>query len=238
MNHINWVQQDPDYQTKYYVLKWETSHFHEPQARRMAGSALQKEGAALAVSEKSETNESPEIGFGPGSSVKSGGFALGHGVEGMISQESYGIQKELDSVAISGKGSEWQNAETDMQTMLQQTAAQQAMISQPMTRQTQGAQDSQQSYDSAERTTATAQTGQGNIRNRLQESAAHLQEVYQKHKEKIKRTLFRTKKVEKKAVLKKGTREADREETLAMQAQNHYLLDSYDCNGQYHILGK
>lgn len=22
MNHINWVQQDPDYQTKYHVLKW------------------------------------------------------------------------------------------------------------------------------------------------------------------------------------------------------------------------
>lgn len=50
MNHINWVQQDPDYQTKYHVLKWSSSHFHEPQARQMADSALHKEGADFAVS--------------------------------------------------------------------------------------------------------------------------------------------------------------------------------------------
>lgn len=36
----------------------------------------------------------------------------------------------------------------------------------------------------------------------------------------------------------KGTRRADREEILSMQAQNHYLLDSYDKKGQYSMLGK
>lgn len=37
----------------------------------------------------------------------------------------------------------------------------------------------------------------------------------------------------------KGTRQAaDREAMLSMQAENHYLLDSYDATGNYSMLGK
>lgn len=90
-----------------------------------------------------------------------------------------------------------------------------------------------------ERTTV-AQTGRGNIRNRLRESAARLREAYQRQKEKAaKKIPLRQMKPEKQEEkTRKGTRAADREAMLAMQAENHYLLDSYDQNGNYSMLGK
>ena len=36
----------------------------------------------------------------------------------------------------------------------------------------------------------------------------------------------------------RGTRYASKDEVLSMQAENHYLLDSYDKNGRYSMLGK
>lgn len=88
--------------------------------------------------------------------------------------------------------------------------------------------------------TTVAESGRGNIRNRLRESAARLREAYQRQKEKAAKMMplkqSRPKKQEEK--LKKGTRTADREAMLAMQAENHYLLDSYDQNGNYSVLGK
>lgn len=229
MNHINWVQQDPDYQTKYHVLKWSSSHFHEPQARQMADSALHKEGADFAVSAGQEQTGMPEIGFGPAAAVKNGGFALGHGQEGVSWQENAGTEKGQDSVAISGQsiagqdsaaisgqGVVGQSREVDPQTVTRHSADRQPAVQQN-----------------------TAAVGQGSIRNQLKRSAAYLQELYEKQKQKIKKTLFYTKKTEKKPEpQKKSGRKADREETLSMQARNHYLLDSYDRNGQYHMLGK
>ncbi len=229
MNHINWVQQDPDYQTEYHVLKWETSHFHEPLARRTVNSALHKEGAAFAMPAGAVTATDAEVGLGQGPSVKSGGFALGHGQHGMALQESAGAQKGQDSVIISAQGAERQSVGVTS---------------------TQGAE--RQSVGVALTTAAVDHVGhsgivdavavaigQGSVRNRLKESAAHLQEMYQKQKEKIEKSLCRTRKTEKKPELpRKGTRAANREEILSMQAQNHYLLDSYDSSGQYRMLGK
>ena len=36
----------------------------------------------------------------------------------------------------------------------------------------------------------------------------------------------------------RGTRQISKDEVLAMRSENHYLLDSYDRNGQYSTLGK
>ena len=84
-----------------------------------------------------------------------------------------------------------------------------------------------------------AETGQGNIRHRLQESAKRLQEAYQRQKEKaVKRLPLKQIKEEKPGKKEKGTRMADKETMLSMQAENHYLLDSYDHNGNYSMLGK
>lgn len=233
MNHVNWVQQDPDFQTQYHVLKWDSSHFHEPQARRVADSALPKEEVALAVSANRERTEIAQIGFGLSSSVRSGGFALGHG---------------QDAVIISAQGVEQQNGENVSQTVEIQQAGmrEEVAISNAVVEQM----GYPGEYDKVKSATVTEESnrqvksvaaagGQGNIRNRLKESAAQLRETYQRQKEKIKRISGQTRRVdEQKDMLKKGTREADREETLSMQAQNHYLLDSYDRKGQYSVLGK
>lgn len=216
MNHINWVQQDPDYQTEYHVLKWETSHFHEPLARRTVNSALHKEGAAFAMPAGAVTATDAEVGLGQGPSVKSGGFALGHGQHGMALQESAGAQKGQDSVMISAQGAERQSVGVTLTTAAVDHVGHSGIVD-----------------------AVAVAIGQGSVRNRLKESAAHLQEMYQKQKEKIEKSLCRTRKTEKKPELpRKGTRAANREEILSMQAQNHYLLDSYDSSGQYRMLGK
>lgn len=216
MNHINWVQQDPDYQTEYHVLKWETSHFHEPLARRTVNSALHKEGAAFAMPAGAATAADAEVGLGQGPSVKSGGFSLGHGQKGMALQESAGVQKGQDSVIISAQGAERQSVGVALTTAAGNHVGHPGIVD-----------------------AVAVAIGQGSVRNRLKESAAHLQEMYQKQKEKIEKSLCRTRKTEKKPELpRKGTRVANREETLSMQAKNHYLLDSYDSNGQYRMLGK
>ena len=38
--------------------------------------------------------------------------------------------------------------------------------------------------------------------------------------------------------MRRKRQELPREEVLSMQGENHYLLDSYDKNGQYSTLGK
>ena len=221
MNRIDWVQQAPDYQTKYHVLKWETSHFHEPKSQRMLNSALHQEGAALAVSVEQMNTEDLGIGFGPASLVKSG-FGLRHGQKDIAGRENPDAAKGQDALNIS-----WQGSQRQIDAVAAQLAQEQVLGK--ITRVQKG----------QRKNTVLLAVLQGGIRNRLKEGASHLKDVYQKQKEKQKRTLFRAKKAERKAEPeKKGTRMADKEETLSMQAQNHYLLDSYDSNGQYHILGK
>lgn len=233
MNHVNWVQQDPDYQTQYHVLKWDSSHFHEPQARQMVDSALPKESAALAVSANSEKTGTAEIGFGLVSSVKNGGFSLGHG---------------QDAVIISGQGAQRQRDEiTPQQAETRQAEmAEGILISKAAEHlghpgyydRAKPAAGTEEEADGQIKSIAAA-GGQGNVRSRLKEGAAQLRETYQKEKEKIRQRLFRAKRMDKqKDMPKKSKKEADREETLSMQAQNHYLLDSYDRNGKYSMLGK
>lgn len=237
MNHINWVQQDPDFQTEYHVLKWESSHFHEPLARRTVNSALHKEGAAFAMSADLAKSTDAEMGFGQSSPVKSGGFALGCGQAGVALQESAGAQKGQDSVSISVQGAERQEVGLTSENV-GHPGIYNAVWSAAEAKEKVSDQEAQEQERQKENTVSAA-IGQGSIRNRLKESKAHLQEAYQKQKEKIEKSLFRTKRAEKKADLpKKGTRVADKEDTLSMQAQNHYLLDSYDRNGQYRMLGK
>lgn len=248
MNHVNWVQQDPDYQTQYHVLKWDSSHFHEPQARQMVDSALPKESAALAVSANSEKTGTAEIGFGLVSSVKSGGFALGHGQEGVMLQESQNGAQRQDGVFISGQGAQRQQDEiTPQQAETRQAEmAEGILISKAAEHlghpgyydRAKPAAGTEEGADGQIKSIAAA-GGQGNVRSRLKEGAAQLRETYQKEKEKIRQRLFRAKRIDKqKDMPKKSKKEVDREETLSMQAQNHYLLDSYDRNGKYSMLGK
>lgn len=234
MNHVNWVQQDPDYQTQYHVLKWDSSHFHEPQARQMVDSALPKESAALAVSANSEKTGTAEIGFGLVSSVKSGGFSLGHGQDAVIISDQ-GAQRQRDE--ITPQQAEARQAEMAEGILISKAAAEHLGHPGDYDRAKPAAR-TEEELDGQIKSIAAA-GGQGNVRSRLKEGAAQLRETYQKQKEKIRQRLFRAKRMDKqKDMPKKSKKEADREETLSMQAQNHYLLDSYDRKGQYSVLGK
>lgn len=245
MNHVNWVQQSEDYKTEYHVLKWKSSHFHEPYARRNTGDMpKQPTGAAAAAAEEMKT-EAEGLVLGLADKRKSG-TRPGFGIGDRLGQGVAGEDRGRDGVSISAQGTRQQNAAGQIRDVVQvagQTAEQLVQIQAaetvaPTTERAPLSVEEKEEQANRENTTV-AETGQGNIRNRLQESAKRLQEAYQRQKEKAAKLLpLKQVKEEKPKEKAKGTRAADREAMLAMQAENHYLLDSYDHNGNYSTLGK
>jgi len=174
----------------------------------------------------------------------SGRLGLGLGLEETLANTVTGNEKEHDEVRISARGAKVQEtgaevARTEMQSAaLAQMHAAEHTVMPASSRETIAG--TRQREQAEWENTTVAGTGRGNIRNRLRESAARLREAYLRQKEKaakkIPLRLMKPEKQEKKAL--RGTRTADREEMLAMQAENHYLLDSYDQHGNYSMLGK
>lgn len=249
MNHVNWVQQSEDYKTEYHVLKWKSSHFHEPYARRNAGDMpKQPTGAAAAAAEEMKT-EAEGLVLGLADKRKSG-TRPGFGIGDRLGQGVAGEDRGRDGVSISAQGTRQQNAAGQIRDVVQaagqmagRTAEQLVQIQAaetvaPTTERAPLSVEEKEERANRENTTV-AETGRGNIRNRLKESARRLQEAYQRQKEKAAKIPLRQIKQEKtKDRAKQGTRAADREEMLSMQAENHYLLDSYDHTGNYSMLGK
>lgn len=244
MNVLNWVQQREDYHVKYHVLEWKTSHFHEPFSKRMVGSAQMKQGGMPAASAQEAQKEGEGMAFAPAGRSGNGRLGLGLGLEGSLPGNSSGGAEGRDGVSISARGVAGQQ---NMGGTVQ--AAQQGMA----LAQTHAAENTitpdikngpEKGRHERERTqkenTTVAQPGRGNIRNRLRESAARLREAYQRQKEKAAKSALRQiRKEAPEKKEKKGTRQvADRETVLSMQAENHYLLDSYDAKGNYSMLGK
>lgn len=247
MNHLNWVQQSEDFNTEYHVLKWRTSHFHEPYARRNAGNLPKQPSAAAAAAAREMQTEAEGLVLGLADKAKSGirpGFGMGE----YLSQGLSGEDRGRDGVNISAQGARQQSAAEQAQAAVQsvrQTAvhAHAAQMQAAETVAVPAAKETSSAEMEEERAnrenTTVAQAGQSNIRNRLKESAKRLQEAYQRQKEKAAKWLpLKQIKVEKPKEKAKGTRVADKETMLSMQAQNHYLLDSYDHNGNYSMLGK
>lgn len=255
MNHVNWVQQSEDYKTEYHVLKWKSSHFHEPYARRNTGDMpKQPTGAAAAAAEEMKT-EAEGLVLGLADKRKSG-TRPGFGIGDRLGQGVAGEDRGRDGVSISAQGTRQQNAAGQTRDAVQavgqtrdavqvagQTAEQLVQIQAaetvaPTTERASLSVEEKEEQANRENTTV-AETGQGNIRNRLKESARRLQEAYQRQKEKAAKLLpLKQVKEEKPKEKAKGTRMADREAMLSMQAENHYLLDSYDHTGNYSMLGK
>lgn len=241
MNRIIWVQQREDFNTKYHVIKWKTSHFHEPFSERMVGSAKLQQGGAPEAAKQSQQPEGEGIGYAQTELRKSGGFGLGSGLEGyalkaMQEEAAQGTARDTGNGIRAGKVVGAIPAVVQTATAAQTQAAEH-MVTPEEKREP--LRDEQARERNAQDATTVSAAGKGNIQNRLRESAARLQEFYQRQKEKAaKLPLWKSKpEPEKKKVLK-GTRMADREEMLSMQAENHYLLDSYDQKGNYSTLGK
>ena len=81
LEHVNWVQQNEDYATRYHVLQWKTSHFHEPYSRRASAGVKQKQGAESFRQAKEIQAETEGLGFGQSERTGSGRLGLGLGLE-------------------------------------------------------------------------------------------------------------------------------------------------------------
>lgn len=243
MNHVNWVQQNEDYATRYHVIQWKTSHFHEPFSIHASGGAKLNQSAGAGPQARGVQTE-PE-GLGVGQSDRGNGrLGIGLGLEESLANAVTGDERGRDGVNISVNGAKAHEAGMESTRAMVQNAALTQMHAAentvtPVSGQEVQSETEQQAQADRENTTV-AQSGRGNIRNRLQESAARLREAYQRQKEKAAKMIplrqVKPKKEEEK--VRKGTRTANREAVLAMQAENHYLLDSYDQNGNYSVLGK
>lgn len=241
MNHINWLQQREDWDTTYHVIKWKTSHFHEPFSERMVGSAKLKDGAAMETAKQSQQSDGEGIGYAQADRTGSGRLGLGSGLE------SYALrvmQEEMaqNTVRSTDGGIRAGRTVGAIPVAMQTAAAAQLQAAEHTVTPEQKREplrNEQERARNAQESTTVSSANKGNIKNRLRESAERLQEFYQRKKEKVKKLSFWKNKSEskKKRVVTK-TRSADREAMLAMQAENHYLLDSYDQKGNYSMLGK
>ncbi len=241
MNHIIWIQQREDYDTKYHVIKWKTSHFHEPFSDHMVGSAKLKDGAGALAPARETQAQAEGLGLGFADKSLDGRLKFGLGLEDTAAKNVIGAETGRDGVSISTfggleKGMETAGAAIQSAALADIHAAENTVT--PALHKAFGSR--KEELRGAEReNTLVAQTGRGNIRNRLKESASRLIEAYRRYREKAaKMSLNRTAQEKTKTDGKKGTRAADRESVLAMQAKNHYLLDSYDQTGNYSMLGK
>lgn len=233
MNHVNWVQQEQN--TEYHVIQWKNSEFHNHHVRRDrapeggmgpfsvakvvggSGAASQTQADVWGEDRALRPEESKIDGFGYGDILGSNSRTIsGSGKEEVLST---GVKRN-DKVTLSSEGV-IAGAAVGIQT--EQMAEE----------------DSVETAISAESVEAISSFGQGGLRNRLKDSAKRLQEIYQEQKKKLtKMPAGKVKQEEKKNRRQVGTRLASKEEMWSMQAENHYLLDSYDKNGNHSILGK
>lgn len=244
MNHINWVQQNEDYNVEYHMIKWKTSHFHEPYSNHMVGSSKIRQGAAGSLPAAQAQTEGEGIGFGLADRNGNGRLRPGLGVENSLVNRLSERGNSRDGVSISARGAAvHEHAEEIARVTAQSMAlAETHAAENTITAVTAdgSVKEEQERERTAKENTTVSGANRGNIRNRLRESAARLLEAYQRQKKKAAKLLIqqmRKKAPERKE--KEGTRQAaDREVILSMQAENHYLLDSYDATGNYSILGK
>lgn len=231
MNHVNWVQQEQN--TEYHVIQWKNSEFHNHHVRK------DREPGGMGPFSVAKV-----VGSSAGQAQVDG---LGHGEASQNS--SLGIVGNAD---IAGSGSRAADSPGREGTLTEGVMGNNGVIlsSEGIQRQQAVMSEEQpvipiQSVDdpktiSGEKGTMEAVSGmkQGSIRNRLKDSAKRLQEIYQKQKDKLAAVPVKRERPEEKKKTPSGTCRASKEEMFAMQAENHYLLDSYDKNGQYSILGK
>lgn len=252
MNHVNWVQQEQN--TEYHVIKWKNSEFHNHHMRRdrapeggmgpfsvakvVGGSdtASQIQADVWADNRISRPEDNKMGVWGYGDILGSNSRTIsGSGKEEVLST---GVKRN-DEVTISSEGAPKpivpiHNTAISEQMQCVAISAAVRIQTEPMAEE-----DSVETPVSDESVETISGFGQGGLRNRFKDSAKRLQEIYQEQKKKLmKMPAGKVKQEEKKDRSQAGTRLARKEEMWSMQAENHYLLDSYDKNGNRSILGK
>lgn len=252
MNHVNWVQQEQN--TEYHVIQWKNSEFHNHHVRRDrapeggmgpfsvakvvggSGAASQTLASIWTDDRALRPEESKIDGFGYGDILGSNSRTIsGSGKEEVLST---GVKRN-DKVTISSEGAPKPIVpihNTAISEQMQCIAISTAVRIQTEQMAEEAGAEATASDESVE---TISGFGQGGLRNRLKDSAKRLLEIYQEQKKKLmKMPAGKVKQEEKKDRERTGTRQASKEEMWSMQAENHYLLDSYDKNGNRSILGK
>ena len=219
LNRINWTPKEQLFD--YHVLTWKTSHLHPKTKVGVSGGAEVRERAGGAAVSGSESAQPDGIVPGYGrrdSRYRSGGLGRD------------GKAQDGDSVSVStyrsgrqGSGDVQEAAAASMPCADIQT--QEAM----QTAALQTVQDAAQTFSAGR---AVRKAG-----GRMKEIIVRLRDMYRRKQEKAAR-LMKGNHAAQQQKERQGTRRVSREEVLSMQGENHYLLDSYDKNGQYSTLGK
>lgn len=258
MNRLNWVQQEQN--TEYHVIQWKNSAFHnhhvkkdkEPVGGMGPFSVAKVVGGAIGQAQvddsghgESSCNSSLGIG-GSGSGVGIGNGSGTVGGSGWEGRPMEGAGKN-DGLILSSESVQKQKSVMMEEPPVisvqyfddpEQVKAVAAGMAAGIPAEQKAGDNSVEVSGEKETMESISGLKQGNIRNRLKDSAKRLQDIYQKYKEKLSAVPVKEAKQKEPDRMQGGTRSASKEELFAMQAENHYLLDSYDKNGRYSILGK
>lgn len=214
MNRLNWIQQEQKV-ADYHVITWRTSHFHNPRNRTVIGEAAATKQESSVAAASGVQNRADGIGMGPADKIKSGEWKTGGlGLNGVLED---GKKTGKDNVVLSALG----RKEGQQSMMTQQAVVQPVLL------------------DGLYGAVDGVRQAVMKVRSRIRQSAArfrslHKNEPKQGQGHSVKQGLYHN--PSKKEY--QGTRKANKDQMLAMQAENHYLLDSYDKSGQYSMLGK
>lgn len=215
MNRLNWIQQEQKV-ADYHVLTWRTSHFHKPNRTVIGGAAAMKPESGVAAASGAQ-RQADGIGFGLSDKIRGGEWKTGGlGVDGLSED---GSKSARDNVRLSASGREAGHQSQGM-------TAQQKTVQQILP-------------DGIHATVSSIRQSLMRLRGRIRQSTAVFRGLYknkpgQAGGNSVKQGAYRNPSGKE----NQGTRKANKEQVLSMQAENHYLLDSYDKNGQYNMLGK
>lgn len=218
LNRINWTPKEQLFD--YHVLTWKTSHLHPKTKVGVSGGVELRErtGGGAASTPESAQPEGIVPGYGRcDSRYRSGG----PGRDGMA--------QDGDRVAVSAYQSGRQGS-----GQVQEAAA----VAMPCADvQTQAAMQTAvlHNIQDAAHTFSAGRTVR-KVGGRMKEIIVRLRDMYRRKQEKAAQLMKGNHAAQQKE--RQGTRRVSREEVLAMQGENHYLLDSYDKKGQYSTLGK
>ena len=220
MNRLEWTQKEP--YIEYHVLKWPTSHLH-PRVRTTPDSGFELKGKMPGMEEPAGAKQTQPEGIGLGMTEhsenrkwKSGGL----GQDGMASEAAREAVSDRKAGVISAGGSKQSGKQQSTESAAVQTA---------MPIETSGT-----AYHTVYRLGHIMRKAGGRIRD----TVGILRDVYLKQQKKSAAMPEKGRQPTESRKEKKGTRQISKDEVLAMQSENHYLLDSYDRNGQYSTLGK
>ena len=215
MNVLNWIQQEHKV-ADYHVITWPTSHFHHPRNRTdiVANMTMKPQETGAATSGAQTQPEG--IGFGNFDvnygQYKSGGL----GTDGLVMDGlKDAVNNKVTSTSRNSQGNQVTGPEAAATVV-------QALLPAEV-------------YSVVE----SARQSVIKVQSRIKQSTAKLKDIYGKqpgHTVNAQKPIRMSRKQPEKE--RRGTRPASKEEVLSMQAENHYLLDSYDRNGQYSTLGK